>query len=68
MLENLVLFTALVLVAVAAGKTNDMTFWRADLLLGAPCLRRDLHRGNHLGAHRAWAVSIAGSSSSSRSS
>src|SRR5713101_5463470 len=45
MLENLVLFAALVLVAVTAGKTNDMT------LLGAQCLRRDLHRGNHLGAH-----------------
>src|SRR5258706_6088541 len=32
MLENLVLFTALVLVAVAAGKTNDMTLLRAPLL------------------------------------
>ena len=35
MLENLVLFAALVLVAVAAGKTNDMTLLGAQLFLWA---------------------------------
>ena len=35
MLENLVLFAALVLVAVAAGKTNDMTLLGAQIFLWA---------------------------------
>ena len=35
MLENLVLFAALVLVAVAAGKTNDMTLLGAQLFFWA---------------------------------
>jgi uncharacterized MAPEG superfamily protein len=35
MIENLVLFAALVLVAVAAGKTNDMTLMGAQIFLWA---------------------------------
>jgi uncharacterized MAPEG superfamily protein len=35
MIENLVLFAALVLVAVAAGKTNDMTLLGAQIFLWA---------------------------------
>jgi uncharacterized MAPEG superfamily protein len=35
MLENLVLFAALVLVAVAAGKTNDMTLLGAQIFFWA---------------------------------
>jgi len=35
MLENLVLFVALVLVAVAAGKTNDMTLLGAQIFFWA---------------------------------
>ena len=36
MLENLVLFAALVLAAMAAGKTNDMTLLGAHLFFCAP--------------------------------
>ena len=53
MLENLVLFAALVLVAAAAGKTNATTllgaqifFWRAGGLRGR------LHRRHSVAAHR----------------
>jgi len=61
MLENLVLFAALVLVAVAAGKTNDMTLLGAQIffwarlayalvyIAGIPWLRTGV-----------WAVSIVG--------
>ena len=61
MLENLVLFAALVLVAVAAGKTNDMTLTGAQLffwarlvyalvyIAGVPWLRTGV-----------WAVSLVG--------
>ena len=61
MLENLVLFAALVLVAVAAGKTNDTTLMGAQIFLwarvayalvyiaGIPWLRTGV-----------WAVSIVG--------
>lgn len=61
MLENLVLFVALVLVATVAGKTNDMTVMGAQVflwariayaliyLIGIPWLRT-----------LAWAISIVG--------
>ena len=61
MLESLVLFAALVLVAVAAGKTNDATLMGAQIffwarvayalvyIAGVPWLRTGV-----------WAVSIAG--------
>lgn len=61
MLENLVLFAALVLVAVAAGKTNPMTLLGAQIFLyarivyalvyiaGVPWLRTGV-----------WAVSVVG--------
>lgn len=61
MIENLVLFAALVLVAVAAGKTNDMTllgaqvfFWARLVyalvyIAGIPWLRTGV-----------WAVSVVG--------
>ena len=61
MIENLVLFAALVLVAVAAGKTNDMTLLGAQIFLwarlayalvyiaGIPWLRTGV-----------WAVSVVG--------
>lgn len=61
MIENLVLFAALVLAAVAAGRTNGMTLLGAELflwarvahaivyLIGLPWLRTGL-----------WAVSAAG--------
>lgn len=61
MIENLVLFAALVLAAVAAGKTNDMTLLGAQIflyarvayalvyLVGLPWLRTGV-----------WAVSVAG--------
>ena len=61
MLENLVLFAALVLVAVAAGKINDMTLLGAQMFLwarvayavvyvaGIPWLRTAI-----------WGVSVAG--------
>lgn len=61
MIENLVLFAALVLAAVAAGKTNDMTLLGAQVflyariayalvyLIGLPWLRTGV-----------WAVSVVG--------
>ena len=61
MIENLVLFAALVLAAVAAGKTNDMTLLGAQIflyarvayalvyLIGLPWLRTGV-----------WAVSVVG--------
>jgi len=61
MIENLVLFAALVLVAVAAGKTNDMTLLGAQIffwarlayalvyIAGIPWLRTGV-----------WAVSVVG--------
>jgi uncharacterized MAPEG superfamily protein len=61
MIENLVLFAALVLVAVAAGKTNDMTLLGAQIffwarlayalvyIAGVPWLRTGV-----------WAVSVVG--------
>ena len=61
MLENLVLFAALVLVAAAAGKTNDMTLLGAQIflwarvayalvyLVGLPWIRTGV-----------WAVSVIG--------
>jgi uncharacterized MAPEG superfamily protein len=61
MLENLVLFAALVLAAVAAGKTNDMTLLGAQIflyarvayalvyLVGLPWVRTAV-----------WAVSVVG--------
>ena len=61
MIQNLVLFAALVLAAVAAGRTNNMTLLGAELflwarvahaivyLIGLPWLRTGV-----------WAVSVAG--------
>ena len=61
MIENMVLFAALVLAAVAAGKTNDMTLLGAQVflyarvayalvyLIGLPWLRTGV-----------WAVSVVG--------
>jgi uncharacterized MAPEG superfamily protein len=52
MLESLVLFAALVLIAVVAGKTNATTLLGAQLfLLGEAGLRRGLHRRHSLTAH-----------------
>src|SRR3977135_2169029 len=61
MLENLVLFASLVLVAVVAGKTNDMTLLGAQLFFWA----RPGYAGAFVGGAlwlrtAAWAVSMAG--------
>src|SRR2546427_9626901 len=61
MLENLVLFAALVLVAVAAGKTKDMTPLRAPLfLLARPAYPTIYLAGNILGRTPAWLGSMGG--------
>src|SRR3977135_1048604 len=61
MLENLVLFASLVLVAVLAGKTNDMTLLGAQLFFWA----RPGYAGAFVGGALwvrtlAWLVSMAG--------
>jgi uncharacterized MAPEG superfamily protein len=61
MLENLVLFTALVLVAVAAGKTNDMTLLGAQLFFWARLAYAAIYVAGIIWLRTAaWAVSIAG--------
>jgi uncharacterized MAPEG superfamily protein len=61
MIENLVLFAALVLAAVVAGKTNNMTLLGAQLFLWA----RVAYAGIYLAGipylrTAAWAVSVIG--------
>ena len=61
MLENLVLFAALVLVAVAAGKTNDMTLLGAQLFFWARLAYAAIYVAGIIWLRTAaWAVSIAG--------
>lgn len=61
MLENLVLFVALVLVAVAAGKTNDMTLLGAQLFFWARLAYAAIYVAGIIWLRTAaWAVSIAG--------
>jgi len=61
MLENLVLFTALVLVAVAAGKTNDMTLLGAQLFFWARLAYAVIYVAGIIWLRTAaWAVSVAG--------
>ena len=53
MIENLVLFAALVLIAAVAGKANAMTAMGAMIFFWARRrLRRDLRRRHRLAAHR----------------
>ena len=61
MLENLVLFAALVLVAVAAGKTNDMTLLGAQLFLWARFAYAAIYIAGIIWVRTlAWLVSMAG--------
>jgi uncharacterized MAPEG superfamily protein len=61
MLENLILFAALVLVAVAAGKTNDMTLLGAQLFLWARVAYAAIYIAGIIWLRTAaWAVSMAG--------
>jgi uncharacterized MAPEG superfamily protein len=61
MLENLVLFTALVLVAVAAGKTNGMTLLGAQLFVWARLAYAVIYVAGIVWLRTAaWAVSMAG--------
>jgi uncharacterized MAPEG superfamily protein len=61
MLENLVLFAALVLVAVAAGKTNDMTLLGAQLFFWARLVYAIIYAAGVIWVRTiAWAVSMAG--------
>ncbi len=61
MLENLVLFTALVLVAVAAGKTNDMTLLGAQLFFWARLAYAAIYIAGIIWVRTlAWLVSMAG--------
>jgi uncharacterized MAPEG superfamily protein len=61
MLENLVLFAALVLVAVAAGKTNDMTLLGAQLFFWARLAYAAIYVAGIIWVRTAaWAVSMAG--------
>ena len=53
MIENMVLFTALVLIAAVAGKANAMTAMGALIFFWARLdLRRDLPARHSLAAHR----------------
>ncbi len=61
MLENLVLFAALVLVAVTAGKTNDMTVLGAQLFIWARLAYALIYVAGIIWLRTAaWAVSMAG--------
>ncbi|HMH19573.1 MAG TPA: MAPEG family protein [Burkholderiales bacterium] len=61
MLENLVLFAALVLVAVTAGKTNDMTLLGAQLFFWARLVYAIIYAAGVIWVRTiAWAVSMAG--------
>jgi len=61
MLENLVLFAALVLVAVTAGKTNDMTLLGAQLFIWARLAYAVIYVAGIIWLRTAaWAVSMAG--------
>jgi len=61
MLENLVLFAALILVAVAAGKTNDMTLLGAQIFFWARIAYAVIYLAGVIWVRTAcWAVSMAG--------
>ena len=61
MLENLVLFAALVLVAVTAGRTNDMTLLGAQLFIWARLAYAVIYVAGIIWLRTAaWAVSMAG--------
>jgi uncharacterized MAPEG superfamily protein len=61
MLENLVLFASLVLVAVVAGKTNDMTLLGAQLFFWARLAYALIYVAGIIWLRTAaWAVSMAG--------
>jgi len=61
MLENLVLFAALVLVAVTAGKTNDMTLLGAQLFIWSRLAYALIYVAGIIWLRTAaWAVSMAG--------
>src|SRR5689334_5966791 len=61
MLENLVLFAALILVAVAAGKTNDMTLLGAQIFFWARVAYAVIYLAGVIWVRTAcWAVSMAG--------
>src|SRR2546426_9163108 len=61
MLENLVLFAALVLVAVTAGKTNDMTLLGAQLFFWARIAYAAIYIAGIIWVRTlAWLVSMAG--------
>jgi len=61
MLENLVLFASLVLVAVVAGKTNDMTLLGAQLFFWARLAYAAIYIAGIIWVRTlAWVVSMAG--------
>jgi len=61
MLENLVLFAALVLVAVVAGKTNDMTLLGAQIFFWGRIAYAIVYVAGIIWVRTAcWAVSMAG--------
>jgi uncharacterized MAPEG superfamily protein len=61
MLENLVLFASLVVVAVVAGKTNDMTLLGAQLFIWARLAYAVIYVAGIIWLRTAaWAVSMAG--------
>ncbi len=61
MLENLVLFASLVLVAVMAGKTNDMTLLGAQLFFWARLAYAAIYIAGIIWVRTlAWLVSMAG--------
>ena len=61
MLENLVLFASLVLVAVVASKTNDMTLLGAQLFFWARLAYAIIYVAGIIWVRTiAWAVSMAG--------
>jgi len=61
MIENLVLFAALVLVAVAAGKTNDMTLMGAQIFVWARLAYALVYIAGIAWLRTGvWAVSVAG--------
>ncbi len=61
MLENLVLFASLVLVAVVAGKTNDMTLLGAQIFFWARLAYAVIFVAGIIWVRTAaWAVSMAG--------
>jgi uncharacterized MAPEG superfamily protein len=61
MLENLVLFASLVLVAVAAGKTNDMTLLGAQLFFWARLAYAVIYVAGIIWVRTlAWLISVVG--------